>query len=875
MAAIARIPLDPASPDPWAALAQQLSAWAEQQSLVMRDVVVLLPFAQLLPLAREAFARTGGWQPRIETTRTLAASLGPAVAPQPLQLSFDVAADRLTAARLLRSQGHGASWARQDPRRFERAVAAMVQTAQDFARAAFALPPAAREAHWAAARAMLSPATGPGALQRWLARVALEWAAQCGEPATDRLFELRPAAWIVLQAGGADALAEALLAAAAPQRPCLVVDADAALAAPPSAVQPPSLARCDGFEDEAQCAAAQVLLHLERGEAPVALIGQDRQLVRRVRALLERQRVPLADETGWALSTTRAAAQLMALLRAASPRAGTDALFDWLKSLPPWPGFADSPALVRELERLCRRLAIARIERLQHVALEGELGSFRAAVGATLAGLRGARLNVADWLARLREALQGCGSWDALMADDAGQAVLQALRLAPGAASGVAWHDAASHGTLALEGFTAWVDAVLESASFTPVGPGADAARVIVTPLGRAMLRPFGALVCPGADHHHLGADAPTHPLLSEAEQVALGLGGRADRRQREALAFAHALALPRVTFLRRHVDASGEPLADSPLLLRLSLALAEQGRGLHVWQDPRARQLLDARPLERPRPTAADRLPGRISASAVQALRDCPYRFFSRHVLGLREDDELEAELEKRDYGTWLHAVLLRFHATRDAPAVAEVEAARLHRIALEQQAEMGLGEDEFLPFAASFARFVPRYLAWLHERDAAGAQWQAGELECRTRPPELGGVELQGVIDRIDRVEHGAALQLIDYKTVAPDRLRRQLAEPLEDTQLAIYAALLAPASTLPLQACYLPLDHGDTLVPLVHDEVQQTAAVLLRELGDEFARLRAGAPLPALGEGPTCEYCEARGLCRRDHWPDGAAS
>src|SRR5205085_1545203 len=34
-------------------------------------------------------------------------------------------------------------------------------------------------------------------------------------------------------------------------------------------------------------------------------------------------------------------------------------------------------------------------------------------------------------------------------------------------------------------------------------------------------------------------------------------------------------------------------------------------------------------------------------------------------------------------------------------------------------------------------------------------------------------------------------------------------------------------------------------------------------------EFERLRAGAGLAALGEGRVCDYCEARGLCRRDHW------
>jgi ATP-dependent helicase/nuclease subunit B len=54
-----------------------------------------------------------------------------------------------------------------------------------------------------------------------------------------------------------------------------------------------------------------------------------------------------------------------------------------------------------------------------------------------------------------------------------------------------------------------------------------------------------------------------------------------------------------------------------------------------------------------------------------------------------------------------------------------------------------------------------------------------------------------------------------------------------------------------------------------------VAESARALLQGLGDELKRLRAGAPMPALGEGAVCEHCEARGLCRRDHWPDAEGS
>lgn len=150
------------------------------------------------------------------------------------------------------------------------------------------------------ARELLSPGTGPGSQQRWLARVALEWAAQSSAPATDRLFDERPAAWVALQAGGPDPLVQSLMRAAPLGVPCLIVDSDADAAPSMQAVasEPPRLSCCGGFEHEAQCAAAQVLLHLERGEVPIALIGQDRQLVRRVRALLSASACRWQTKTG-------------------------------------------------------------------------------------------------------------------------------------------------------------------------------------------------------------------------------------------------------------------------------------------------------------------------------------------------------------------------------------------------------------------------------------------------------------------------------------------------------------------------------------------------------------------------------------------------
>ena len=209
MATIARVALENSASgrDPWPALVVHVRSWAAMHAVELRDAVVLVPYAQLLPLARGAFAQAGGWSPRVETTRTLSANLGPPPPHESGQLTSDAVLDALTVAQLLRTRAWGATWSTHDPRGFEQAVDQVVSTGHELARAAAAVPPAARAAHWAAVRAALPPMAGPGERARLLARVALEWAALAPPPNTDRLFAMAsPSAWIVIQAGGRDVL---------------------------------------------------------------------------------------------------------------------------------------------------------------------------------------------------------------------------------------------------------------------------------------------------------------------------------------------------------------------------------------------------------------------------------------------------------------------------------------------------------------------------------------------------------------------------------------------------------------------------------------------------------------------------------------------
>ena len=108
------------------------------------------------------------------------------------------------------------------------------------------------------------------------------------------------------------------------------------------------------------------------------------------------------------------------------------------------------------------------------------------------------------------------------------------------------------------------------------------------------------------------------------------------------------------------------------------------------------------------------------------------------------------------------------------------------------------------------------------------------------------------------------GTAL-LIDYKTESIDKTRKRIADAAEDTQLAFYGALLGDAA---FSAAYLNVGERET-VWFEQADAMRSRDALREGIAHDLARIAAGAPLPPLGESSACEWCAARGLCRKDFW------
>lgn len=848
----------------WAHWIARIDQAAQHRSLQAGRVVVLVPYAQLMDAGRRAWAalHPNGFAPRFESSRNWATSLRPFL-PGPGDLSMDMARDSLMAAALIERVAP----ARADAALRAVMVGRLVEAARQLAPLAAAVPPEQRLAWAEPLRSSMAPAASSLHWEGLLATLALTWVSTSAY-ATDVLWTsvAQPGGHadllVVLQGFQEDPLAAALAARWGDQALVLSLGESGW-----EACDAYRLHACGDAEDESQRAAACVIAHVNQGRAPVALVANDRLLTRRVSAMLYRMGVEVRDETGWKLSTTHAAAQLMSVLRAADARASMDDVLDLLKQATKWP-----EAQVQQLEQLAREAGVSRWKAaLQHARLAAEIPE---GLPAWIESLQTGR-PLTSWLGDLALALKTCGLWASFETDPAGQQLLQTLRLGDGAAMELAGVAQAVDGAaragarLSLSAFTAWVRDVLEGASFMPRTEG-DAA-VVVLPMAQLLGRSFAATVVPGCDETHLSPSPEPPGEWTKAQRELLGLPSREALAQAAASAWQATLAVPQLDLLWRTQDR-GEAMLPSAWLQALP---AQPGL------DPRDPRPLVALPQPRPTPSACDVLPESLSASAYQDLRDCPYRFFALRQLRLVEAAELEAEPDQRDMGNWLHAVLRAFHEQRgDARPGRDADRAWLDRLADETAASMGLNAGEggagFLPYQAVWPALREGYLDWLSgfeaTEDRPGPRFTQAEAECVA---SAGSWKLYGKLDRID-MQHspeGPIPFVIDYKTESRSKTTDRVKEPLEDTQLAFYAALLPDDN---LRAAYLSItdkrgDSGkDTPTWLVEQPDVLTAREHLREgLAHDMARVAAGQPMPALGEGRVCDFCAARGLCRKDFW------
>jgi len=635
-----------------------------------------------------------------------------------------------------------------------------------------------------------------------------------------------------------------------------------------------------GREPEALAAVAQIGDWLTAGLRRIVLITQDRLTARRVRALLEREGILVVDETGWKLSTSRAAAAVDALIETAAGGAYYRDLFDLCKS--PYV-FADHDegarkAAVFTLESAVRaasvragvprfRLCLQAYEPCDDAAASARTLALsmleRIEAAATLLSSRPASLP--RWLERLGKALDVLGATALLQEDAAGKALLDLL----------AARRQELDGSSALFSFAAWRDWLnreFEAANFRD---GSVQSSIVLTPLNAVCLRRFEAALLLGGDARQL-APAAGGAFFNQSVRRELGL----PTRENAECELRRDLELLLATVPRLSVTWQAERDGEANLLAPELDLLAT----LHqlAWHDDLHRPALPARREAQPAAASAPGetrqaapfapaalIPQRVSVSAYASLVACPYRFFARHVLGLGQMDEVSEEMGKSDYGALVHRVLERFHEAHPLVSALAEDAALADLQACVEEVFAPAVEENFLAIGwrLRWEKHLAAYLDWQRGVEREGWRWAQAETKVSRVWPLAGGdsVELYGRIDRIDSIGDGAAsVSLLDYKTQTAKKIRERLAD---DVQLPAYALLHGDAA----RAAYVALDDERIEAVAAGDDeggLMSDAAAQGERLRAAFAAMHAGAALPAHGTDSVCQWCEMSGLCRRPY-------
>ncbi|MFC7298956.1 PD-(D/E)XK nuclease family protein [Herminiimonas aquatilis] len=616
------------------------------------------------------------------------------------------------------------------------------------------------------------------------------------------------------------------------------------------------LYEADNLEAEAKAGAQTIIDWLQAGKTNIAIVAQDRVVARRIRALLERAQIVVADETGWKLSTTRAASAIAAWLELVAARAETVGLLDFLKSPFVFAGLEEKADLVMHSEMALRRANVlngweAATEALTAIPPAQRMIKLLAQQASGFAG----RKTLCDWIAATNQTLDAIGMRTALQADAAGSQLIQLLQDIS--------QDCMQVGhTFSFSEWRAFLNLQLEAQAFVQLNLDK---RVVMLPLNGARLRAFDAVLMVGADAEHLPSQPMETLFFANVVRRELGLATRESRQRQQLRDVTELLSANDCVVLSWQAHKNGEPNPVSPWIERLELCLARAGVAPIAKHDVQiAPRTLQPAPVFMPAPSAAQLLPKKLSASGYNSLVACPYQFFATRMLGLSGIDELSDMPEKRDYGDWLHQILAQFHQAGAVPS--SERAALLQQISDQVFAHELDKSAAALGYYARWQKAMPAYLDWMAERESQGWHFVLGEekFEKVLRWAD-GEITLHGRVDRMDENANGERV-VLDYKSTNQLALRDKLKHG-EDHQLPFYGLL----SDTPLSAAlYIPLEASKDKIKEVEapqfDTWQQT---LSEQIVHNMRAIAQGAPLPATGPEPVCQYCDVRGLCRKGAW------
>jgi len=672
------------------------------------------------------------------------------------------------------------------------------------------------------------------------------------------------------------------------------------------------------FEELAWATAKTIEQQLIDGKTNIALVAQDRLVARRARALLARlgPSLKIQDETGWKLSTTRAAAALnswLELLRAPSEGPSAADLLEFLQNPFLDPGKCLNSNGTRDKESL--NGLVAQFEDILiasqaksgwetfHMAIEGSVAHGPAAPNPLLLELlqsirgrlnrwRGIKINCALAHQYLMDDLTQMGMTQGLERDSAGKQLLELLET---------FDFDVEHQqiTMRLNEWLSLLKTVIEESSYEEKGINA-AATLSILPLSSTRFREFESVVMVGCDEQQLPAFSEPPLFFSDALNRLLGGSSIEAQFIQQARDLSQLLiSFQSIDLLWQSKSKSGEPLRPSAWIQRLQIDLPN-------WQAQNASAFFAPRSgIAAPSQMAIAKLdsdlpmPVSMSPSAYKALRDCPYRYYVRSLLGLRKLKGFEEGFDASLAGQTLHKILRNFyHAMKSemqkssTPITTEPELRRawmqdqLTLISEQVFKRLIEGDARVLGILRDWQKQIPSFIQWQLDREAQGWQFHDAEVKVGFDLPftDSNGnerhIRIEGYADRFDVSIHDhQAASVIDYKNQSLTKVEQRSEVVLDDPQLLIYARASNESNKIPGRAVNaaewvalkadVKKEGDDAERSVVITEMPELMQVFSEQMTEDVQSLWSGKPLKAFAPDSVCQYCEARGICRKEMW------
>lgn len=558
-------------------------------------------------------------------------------------------------------------------------------------------------------------------------------------------------------------------------RPAETIEAWTSVRAQPAdleaALKDVSLIEAETAQDEARAISLTLREVLETPDQRAILITPDRDLARRVVAMMARWGVTVNDSAGFPLSEGLTGSYLIFLARVMKGMVDTVDFLTWVKH--PLCGLEvdgeTRSALIARIERHARRQGLTTIDRARLKAIDTEQGDIQAVFSCLPPPMESQTDRFSAWLrlhvmaAEKTASLENTPGAMRLWSGEAGEAASSCLSALMTETDDMPSMD-----------FTDYVDVLCQFMGDKPVRPPHDShPRITILGQIEARMMSSDVMILAGLNEGVWPKTPAADPWMSRPMRRQFGLPSPERSIGLAAHDVSLSLCAPRVVMTRR-LREQGASTTPARWIERLKTYLKAQGvDSEHALSAPymtwaRMIDLPDHAPAlssaPMPMPDVAER-PRDLWMTDIERWMTNPYRLYVEKILGLRPYDPLGADREGAQRGRVFHDVFFHFvrahpdHMPDDALAI-------LWQLAEDARQRHGIDDLAWLSAQPSTAHIFDGFLAY-ETKSRQERRFAAGEIEGAIQTgPQDHPFTVRARADRIDLTPEGEAV-IIDYKT------------------------------------------------------------------------------------------------------------